>query len=35
MGLPRGPHQKGGLGNCKLIMNYLTQTNVMMTISEL
>ena len=29
VGLQRGPHKIGGLGTCKLLMNYLTQTNLM------
>ena len=34
MGLPRSPHEIGGLGTCMLLMNYLTQANLMMTISN-
>ena len=35
VGLPRGLHKLGGLGSSVLLMNYLTQTNLMMTISKL
>ena len=34
MGLPRDPHNLGGLGTCMLLMSYLTQTNLMKTISQ-
>ena len=33
--LPWGSHEIGGLGTCMLLMNYLTQTSLMMTISKL
>lgn len=35
VGFPRDPHNIGGLGTCMLLMNYLTQTNLMKTVSKL
>ena len=35
MELPKGPHEITGLGTCMLLMNYLTQTDLMKTVSKL